>query len=112
MAALSFLLNIILLVYYRRVIGRIYTASEEASEIFTRLDAFQEHLQSVYELPTFYGDETLKSLLAHSNEMIEFLNRYEEIYSFTQPDLLDQLEAATQELEEEYGQEDTSKEKE
>ena len=111
-ATLSVSLNIILLMYSRRVIGRIYSASEEASEIFTRLDAFQEHLQSVYEMPTFYGDDTLKGLLAHANEVIEFLNRYEEVYSFTQPDLLEQLEAATQELEEEYGNEEAPEEKE
>ena len=111
-SVLSVSLNILLLIYFRRVIGRIYSASEEVSEIFARLDAFEEHLQSVYELPTFYGDQTLKSLLDHSKELIKYLNRYEEVYSFTQPDLLEQLAAATKELEEEYEQEKTPQEKE
>jgi len=97
--------------YARRVLTKILNASEEASEIFTRLDAFEEHLASVYKMPTFYGDETLKGLLSHVNEMTEFLSRYSEVYSFTQPDLLEQLEAATKELEEKYEQEETAQEK-
>ena len=111
-SVLSVSLNIILLIYFRRVIGRIYAASEEVSEIFTRLDSFQEHLQSVYELPTFYGDDTLKGLLDHSKGILEYLSRYDEVYSFTQPDLLEQLSEATKGLEEEYDEEETPQEKE
>jgi len=111
-SVLSVSLNIILLIYYRRVIGRIYAASEEASEIFVYLDAFQEHLATVYETPTFYGDETLKRLLDHAREVVKHLNKYEEVYSFTQPDLLEQLAAATEELEKEYDQEETSQKEE
>ena len=111
-SVLSVSLNILLLIYFRRVLGRIYAASEEVSEIFTRLDAFQEHLHSVYELPTFYGDQTLKSLLDHAKGLVEYLSRYEEVYSFTQPDLLEQLAAATTDIEGEHDQEKTPQEKE
>jgi L-arabinose isomerase len=76
------------------------------------LDAFQEHLATVYETPTFYGDETLKRLLDHAQEVVKHLNKYEEVYSFTQPDLLEQLAAATEELEKEYDQEETSQKEE
>ena len=54
---------IVLIAYYRKVIGPILIASEESTELFTRLDAYEKHLNSVYELPTFYGDDTLKMLL-------------------------------------------------
>ncbi len=105
---LSIVANIIFILYIRRVILRVYNASEEASVIFTRLDTFREHLTGVYEMPTFYGDETLSALLTHAKELSEFLVQYENIYSFTQPDLLEQLEAATLEAKEE----DETKEKE
>ena len=98
---LSIVANIIFILYIRRVILRVYNASEEASVIFTRLDTFREHLAGVYEMPTFYGDETLSALLTHTKELAEFLVQYENIYSFTQPDLLEQLEAATLEAKEE-----------
>ena len=57
-------------------------------------------------MPTFYGDETLKGLLEHTNQMVEYLKQYEEIYSFTQPDLEEQLLAASSNLED-YDQDDT-----
>jgi len=98
----SILFNVALFIYARRMLVRVYNASEEASEIFTRLNSYEEHLESVYEMPTFYGDDTLKGLLEHTREMTKYLAQYEEIYSFTQPDLMEQLEAASLELQEKY----------
>jgi len=97
--ALSVGVNIILFWYVRKIISRFYVASEEATEIFSKLDAYGEHLQSVYDMPTFYGDETLHGLLEHSKEIKSFLKRYENVYSFTQPDLEEQLRAASEDLE-------------
>tara|TARA_R110002060_G_scaffold38018_10_gene49170 strand:- start:50 stop:424 length:375 start_codon:yes stop_codon:yes gene_type:complete len=99
--------NIILVWYMKQIVSRFFVASEEASEIFSKLDAFSEHLQSVYDMPTFYGDETLQSLLKHNKEIIEFLKKYEMVYSFTQPDLVEQLQAASEDLEH-YDKEETS----
>ena len=105
--ALSVFINVLLVSYIRKTIVRVFVASEEASEILTRLDAFQSHLSSIYEMEMFYGDETLKSLINHLKELMEFMMRYEEIYSFTQPDLIEQLELATQEAEAENEPADT-----
>ena len=56
-------INIIMCWYMRKAMTRFYVASEEASEIFSRLDAFGEHLKRVYEMPTFYGDENLTEFI-------------------------------------------------
>ena len=108
-ASVSIVVNGLLVWYARTTLAKvdtIYTASESASEIFSMIDAYAEHLKSVHEMPTFYGDETLKGLLDHTNEIVEYLKRYEEIYSFTQPDLEEQLLAASVDLED-YEQENT-----
>jgi len=107
---ISIIFNFILLFYSRKVFLRVFYASEEASIIFTRLDTFKEHLQSVYEMPTFYGDETLNGLLTHANDIAVFLSKYENVYSFTQPDLMEQLEIASKELQEKYEQEEPQEE--
>jgi len=109
--ALSVGVNIILVWYMRKALSRFYVASEEATEIFSRLDAYGEHIQSVYETPTFYGDETLQGLLNHSKEMTGFLKKYENVYSFTQPDLEKQLQAASEDFEN-NDEEETQEEKE
>jgi hypothetical protein len=104
----SVLFNVAMFLYSRQVLLKIYKASEEASDIFTQLDTFHEHIQSVHEMPVFYGDETLQGLLDHSKELLEFLAKYEEVYSFVQPDLIEQLAQATEDMETADGQETTT----
>ena len=84
--AVSLLSNIVLVKYIRENIVKVFVISEESAELFTRIDSYREHLKAVYELPTFYGDETLSSLLEHTREMAKYFLKYENIYSFTQPD--------------------------
>ena len=109
---LSIIFNVVMVWYAKSSLAKfstIYAASEEASEIFSMIDTFGEHLQSVYDMPTFYGDETLQGLLEHTKQMIEYLKKYDKIYSFTQPDLEEQLLAASADLEN-YDQEEEAQE--
>ena len=79
--------NILLIWYARKLISQCYIASESASEIFARLDAYKKHLNDVYSLKLFYGDRNLKEILEHTTNLIDFLKQFEGIYSFTQPEL-------------------------
>tara|TARA_Y100001938_G_C8083884_1_gene430759 strand:- start:1897 stop:2244 length:348 start_codon:yes stop_codon:yes gene_type:complete len=89
---LSLSFNVILYLYIKQSLSSTLQASEQVSEILTMMDAFRAHLKSVYEMPMFYGDETLSSLLDHTNDMNNFLVQYDSVYSLTQPDLLELLE--------------------
>ena len=40
-------------------------------------------LQSVYELPTFYGAETIKGLMAHTQALVQDLQELEEVFFLT-----------------------------
>ena len=91
---LSLGINTLFVFYARSTLSKvetIYTASETASEIFTMLDAYEAHLRSVYEMPLFYGDDTLQGLLEHTGQLVSYIKQYEGVYSFTQPDLEEQL---------------------
>ena len=48
------------------------------------VNSFSEHLQSIYELEMFYGDDTVRSLLDHALSFNEQLETFEYIYSLTQ----------------------------
>ena len=92
--AVSLALNVVFVLYAKATLSKIdtiYTASETASEIFTMLDAYRSHLNSVYDMPLFYGDETLQGLLEHTNQLAAYIKQYEGVYSFTQPDLEERL---------------------
>jgi hypothetical protein len=65
------------------------------SDLVDETISFRDHLSSVYELETFYGDETLAGLLAHVGQYSETLSDFEEIYA-----LLDEEDEEEQEIEE------------
>jgi len=55
------------------MVKRALYFSENIDEIIFSLQSFQGHLRDVYEMDTFYGDETLQSLLDHSKELNSYL---------------------------------------
>jgi hypothetical protein len=44
------------------------------------LEEYSEHIELIYKMETYYGDETIEGLLKHSKEIIEEIKAYEEIY--------------------------------
>lgn len=80
----SIILNIGVFVYARAAIIRLLSVSEELGDLKQMIDSFAQHVQSVYELDTFYGDETLHALLNHAMSFNEQLDTFDYIYSLTE----------------------------
>jgi len=83
---LSTLLNIGLFLYVRGVLVRLLSLSEELGDLQTMINAFTTHLQSVYELDSFYGDETLHALLEHAISFNEQMDTFDYIITLTEED--------------------------
>mgnify|MGYP003119794462 FL=1 len=81
---LSLLANVALFAYARAAIIKIVTLSEELGDLQRMINAFGIHLQSVYELDSFYGDETLRALLNHAISLNEQMDTFEYIISLTE----------------------------
>ncbi|MBL18272.1 MAG: hypothetical protein CMC82_00375 [Flavobacteriaceae bacterium] len=47
--------------------------TEDITSIQEMIQGYLNHLNSIYELEMFYGDQTLSSLLSHGKELIEKL---------------------------------------
>ena len=45
------------------------------------IDSFTDHVESIYELEMFYGDENLEKLLIHSKELINSFIDFQGMYS-------------------------------
>jgi hypothetical protein len=58
--------------------------SEELGDLQQMVNAFALHLKEVYELETFYGDQTLLGLLNHAISFNEQLETFEYVYSLTE----------------------------
>jgi len=78
---LSLSLNALLFWYIRQTLKRLLFASENFAWLMHSLRNFSEHVSSLHQLDTFYGDETLRSLIQHSKDLVEDLKKFEDIYT-------------------------------
>ena len=81
---ISILFNVGVFVYARAAISRLLFVSEELGDLQNMINSFTRHLKAVYELDSFYGDETLNALLQHAISFNEQLETFEFIYSLTE----------------------------
>tara|TARA_R110000824_G_scaffold55540_2_gene152922 strand:- start:374 stop:787 length:414 start_codon:yes stop_codon:yes gene_type:complete len=95
--ALSFLVNVFLIWYARNASSRLTVVASNIDEIMTVLSNFENHLETIYEMETYYGDETLYAILRHAKAMADFLSGFTDIY-----ELAEELPEQTEEEREEY----------
>ena len=67
----SIALNIFLFLYIRWLLKTIEAVNDDMIVLTDMLAEYSKHIESVYELEMFYGDETLKSLMSHSKGFLE-----------------------------------------
>ena len=90
----------LLIWYVRKLLSRLLFVSENISDLVDLVEAYSAHLKNVHGLDQYYGDETIKLLIAHTNSLLEMLEGYEDIYALSVP-----IEEDTQ-IEQEIEQED------
>ncbi len=73
-----------MIAYVRTTIVHLLSVSEELGDLQQMINSFSDHLQSIYQLEMFYGDETVQGLLDHALSFNEQLETFEYIYSLTE----------------------------
>jgi hypothetical protein len=75
--------------------------SENLTDLVDVIGTYRNHLEKIYGLEMFHGDETIQFLIRHTNSLLDILDDYRDIYQMTDP-----LEISdSQEEEEEYDEE-------
>jgi len=60
--------------------------SDNVGDLVEIVESYRTHLKKVYELDSFYGDETLKGLMEHTNAVRALLEQqYGDVTSITEP---------------------------
>tara|TARA_X000001382_G_scaffold130675_1_gene126404 strand:+ start:8272 stop:8652 length:381 start_codon:yes stop_codon:yes gene_type:complete len=60
--------------------------SDNVGDLVEIVESYRTHLKKVYELDSFYGDETLKGLMDHTNALRALLEQqYGDVTSITEP---------------------------
>ena len=95
-ATLSILMNVGLFVYARSVVTKLLIISNELYDLGTMIDSFTNHLESVYELEMFFGDETLESLVGHARSFNEQMDTFDFVYQYADDEPIDAEEEPTE----------------
>ena len=72
----SFVFNVFIMAYVRWLLTTVSVMNQDMESLNNMIQRFTVHLKSIYEMEMFYGDDTLKSLMNHANELT---NRLTEI---------------------------------
>ena len=80
---LSLSLNVLLIWYLKKVLFKLLYVSDNIDDLLITTEEFSKHIERVYSMETYYGDEVLQGLVDHSRKTIEAIKEYEGIYTVT-----------------------------
>ncbi len=58
----------------------MYEVTADIQGMQDGLEEFSKHLNNVYEMEMYYGDETLKQLIHHSKDLIDNINTFKNLF--------------------------------
>ena len=83
--AISTVFNVFAVWYCVRLLRELVQVSDSLEGLFIDGSNFSKHLEGVYELEMFYGDQTLENLLSHARTLTQEFDRYEVLFSLREP---------------------------
>jgi len=98
---LSILGNLFGAWYIRKLLAKVLFVSQNLTDLVDLLTTYRNHLQRLFNLEMYYGDETMAFLIKHTRSLLDVLEDYSDIYKLTEPIELEE------EDEESYDDEET-----
>jgi len=77
---LSLALNGLFLWYIRKILYKLLFVSDTIDDLLQSVRNFSAHLERIYNMETYYGDEVIKNLVDHSKEIITEMEEFEKVY--------------------------------
>jgi hypothetical protein len=102
----SVLINIFLIWYVIQLVKRLLIVQDNLDELLEKLTEYEEHVEIVYNMETFYGDETLKNLLRHSKGISAECKKFKLLYD-DEENLEEEYEEHEEEREEGHKEDGT-----
>jgi len=106
---LLFIISTVLLGWFcYKLVFRLNFVSDNITELYTRLDEFDQHINFIYELEMYYGDETLKNLIRHSRDLRNYMTKYKDVINLLETEQI--IEEETDAEDDEISEEDKKSE--
>ena len=84
----SFVVNIMLALYVRWLLKVLAAINEDMTNLNSMVLEFKNHIQSIYEMEMFYGDNTLKALIDHATNLSERIENLDLVLNVQSPEEL------------------------
>ena len=97
----SILVNLALLWWSSRMISDMKDVESDVDGVLRDVDDFRQHLERLYELEMYYGDETLASLIDHSRDTVNSILDFSYKHSLETREIEEEEEFAENEEKEE-----------
>jgi hypothetical protein len=75
--------TIFLIWYVRKILTKLLFISENIGDFVVVVDNYASHLETVYNMDMFHGDETIQGLIEHTKEVVTEAEEFESVYSLT-----------------------------
>ena len=82
---LSIVGNLLAIWYIRKLLAKILFVSQNLTDLVDLLTTYRNHLQRLFQLEMYYGDETMQFLIKHTRSLLDVLEDYSDIYLMTEP---------------------------
>jgi len=91
--------------YIRNLLNNLLYMTENVLDLQEDLLLFKTHLDSIYKLEMFYGEETLGALLDHGRKVLDSLEKFDYFYNLLESGEEWEEEESDNQQEEEYDDE-------
>lgn len=79
-------LTFMLAFYSVRLARRMFVVGTNLEALYNMMYAFRTHVEQIHESEMFYGDQTLQALINHSKEMLDEMDKYEDLMQIVGPE--------------------------
>jgi|TARA_R110000796_G_C14515556_1_gene430340 hypothetical protein len=66
--------------YVKGLLRVMYQMTVDVQQMEDKMVEFSKHLDNVYEMEMFYGDETLGQLIRHSKEVVDSISKFRNLF--------------------------------
>ena len=66
--------------YVRGLLRVMYQMTVDVQQMEDKMVEFSKHLDNVYEMEVFYGDETPGQLIRHSKEVVNSISKFRNLF--------------------------------
>jgi len=100
---LSIIGNFLALWYISKLLAKVLFVSQNLTDLVDLLATYRNHLQRLFQLEMYYGDETMQFLIKHTKSLLDVLEDYSDIYLMTEPIEVGEEDEESYDDEEETG---------